>query len=446
MEQINDLQRKISDENKHVAGQGRYVKVVLLMPLTVTNAKGKGSVLSLPQIKYALEGAYTAQYRANRTSIFGDPSAYQIQLLLANQGSRQDFGGRIVNEIADVSERDHPLEAVIGLGFSLPSTEAVVRKLGSVRIRAGAAGPTDKGVPMVSAGTSSDTLTGIPKLWSVSPSNIHYARALRNLLDRPGPKQLKSGIVVWDRNDNPYIRTLYQAYKSHLGPYLKFSDLSYRGSTPDTAATPRLFQPVVTNLCDTVSDRDNPLDMVFFAGRLADFESFARALENRTCKNRRLAVLVGATGFSDLARYRDILDRGNVTLFSATSADPLSWERNEPGTPPDFPSFLAEYKRHGFDVRDLKDGLAIGYHDALAVVASAIRLAGRNTDRPPLSSDTERWISQLVLANRVHGASGRLSFEEAAHGRAVRRVIPVLRIGTSVPFPKGLAPYVVNPP
>ncbi|MGH3851369.1 MAG: hypothetical protein ACRDRT_17045, partial [Pseudonocardiaceae bacterium] len=87
-EEINDVQRKIEMENAAAVKTNRYVKVVLLAPLTVSRARP--SAISLKQILYSLQGSYTGLRRVNESSDFGDPSTVKIQLLLANEGSQQE--------------------------------------------------------------------------------------------------------------------------------------------------------------------------------------------------------------------------------------------------------------------------------------------------------------------------------------------------------------------
>lgn len=427
IERINRIFQKIYEENQRVAeGDGAYVRVVLLMPLTVS--KSKPSAMPLDHIEHALQGTYTALIRANRSTYFGDPNQVKLQLALVNQGSRQDVSDRLVDAILEVSEPEHPVTAVIGLGSSVLNTEHMVRKLG------------DRGIPMVSAITSSDTLTGRPNFWSVSPSNIHYVQALRHFLD--ARQDLKSAIVVRDRNPDPYTSSLAQAFEEHLRPYVKFPELTYTGGTIDQPAQPHVFAPLVTNLCNAVNDRDNPLDTVLYSGRVTDFEFFAKALADRQCRNAPLTILTAATGFASAERYKEILDDGNVTVIYATSCDPVGWLKGAVPAPPDFAAFLQSYEEAGFPHGDLNDGMAIAHHDALATAAMAIRLS----PPPHQPADVAAQFGNLVLAYQVRGASGTLSFPADARGRATERSIPIRQIGAdAVPnLPENFTPYVVK--
>ncbi|GAA2722900.1 hypothetical protein [Actinocorallia aurantiaca] len=437
--EIGEVQRKIEAENHRVAKTKNHVKVALLSPLTVS--KSIPSTMSLQQIRDTLQGSYTALVRANRSSAFSDPAAVQIQLLLANQGSRQEAGTEFVDELMAVSEPDHPLVAVVGLGSSVANTEKVARDLAG------------RGVPMVSAVTSADTLTGIQGLWSVSPGNSQYAQALKTFLDRPDQEELRTGIIVHDLNEDPYTTTLKAAYQTVLGSYVRYPGQSYAGSTAEQPLAPNAFRPVINNLCEAMGRQKNPLDMVFFAGRLADFEVFAQYLDERICRDDPLTILVGATGFAGAEKYGDLLREANVTVVYATSSDSQSWDGKEKGTPRYYPDFRKAFLSHAFDAADLRDGYAIAHHDALATAATAIGLAAvpRKQDtaaRLPTPQDVKAQFGRLNLANVVRAASGELSFEPAG-GRAAGRSIPLRQVGSNsqVPeLPEGLAPYVVPAP
>lgn len=110
----------------------------------------------------------------------------------------------------------------------------------------------------------------------MSPSNLEYAQALRKYLD--DQDLLTSGLIVYDRNRDLYTRSLAEAYRIELGRYIHFPDQPFQGSTIETPAAPNVFGSVVRNLCNAAVEPGTPLDMVFFAGRIADFGAFAEAL------------------------------------------------------------------------------------------------------------------------------------------------------------------------
>ena len=339
----------------------------------------------------------------------------------------------MVKNILDQDEEQHPIVAVVGLGSSFVGTKTIAAKLAG----------NEKGIPLVTAVASADSLDAddVPRLRSVSPSNTAYARALRSFLETQ--ETLKSGIVVADKNNDLYPRSLRKSFNSELASYTKFPELSFTGGTIDTNAAPGVFVPVVTNICNAVNDSASPLDMIFYAGRVADFRALADSLENRTCISKPIAVLVGATGFNAAQQYAEVLDKGNVTVLYATSADASAWIGREPGTPEGFAPFVEQFRSNGFAESSLADGYAIMNHDALVSAASAIRLAAQG--RPvPTAQDVDTQFSNLSLASTVRAASGTLSFPDAAIGRAVGKVIPIRQIGLKTPIqlPTNRIPYV----
>lgn len=412
IERINDTEKKIEAENNAVADTDRYVKIILLMPLTVSQARPAAITLKL--ILHSLEGGYTALYRANHSRDFGDPSAVKLQLLLANEGSRQNSSPDFLNSVLKVSQPDHPVVVVVGLGSSVPNTKTAAEYL------------AHSGIPMVGAVTAADSLMNLPLFWSVSPSNSEYVDRFKSFLDHQDV--LRSGIIVYDRNSDLFTQSLAQAYHDKLRRYVGFTDQPFQGGTIDIMAAPDVFFPVVTNLCNAVND-PHPLDMVFFAGRLADFGAFTAALKARTCRQRPLTVLVVTTASAEAQAAAKDLENNNVKVLAATSSDSASWGRKEPGTPLGYAAFLAAYHDRGFaDDTDLSDHYAIGHHDALATAAQATRLAALGTPtHAPNSEDVAGQFGRLNLAYPVRAASGTLSFPPEG-GRATGLPIPIQQV------------------
>jgi transcriptional regulator with XRE-family HTH domain len=421
IEEINEVQKKIEAENTAVAQTNRYVKIVLLAPLTVSQARP--SATSLKQILYSLQGSYTGLMRANNSIDFGDPSAEKLQLLLANEGSQQEAGTDFMDSIVKMSQPDHPVVTVIGLGVSVPNTKTAVEYLAQRKI------------PMVSAVASADDLTNLPLLWSVEPSNRDFVRALGSFLDRQ--TTLKSGLIVYDQNADLFTRSLAKDYRDQLGKpdqlgkiYDTFPDQPFRGSTVESPTAPNVFGPVVTNLCNAANNPHNPLDMVFYAGRGVDFSPFVEALSGaaRTCRNQPLTVLTASTGFTLSPADLSSLKSANVTIVFATTSDPVTWGKNtEIGAPPGYAAFLATYHASGFlDDTDLVDGYAIAYYDALVTAARAIRLAAQESSAAPPSPQDVASIGfgHLSLSYAVPAAAGTLTFPPDG-GRVIDPSIPI---------------------
>ncbi|MCA1673984.1 MAG: hypothetical protein LC799_17885 [Actinobacteria bacterium] len=174
----------------------------------------------------------------------------------------------------------------------------------------------------------------------------------------------------------------------------------------------------------------------------------SQALENRICKDRPLAVLVGSAGFAAALDYLDILRKSNVTVIHASSSDATAWSQNAPGTPPDYPEFVRAYRTYlSPEEGSLADGYAIAHHDAFVTAARAIRLAAssRSTHVPDPQNVASNGFSLLNLDYEVPAASGKLSFPPE-HGRATGRFVPLQQINrdTVIQLPADLEPYVVQ--
>jgi hypothetical protein len=440
--ELRGMVEKINEHNKKVEGTGSYVKVALLTPLSVAP---QGSSAVLPdQVRYSVLGTLTALERANDTPAFGDQGV-KIRLVLVNYGSRQEHRPELVDAILATSEPEHPLVAVVGLGSSFRGTEETATALAA------------QGIPMVGAIASANSLKkeDIPTLYSVSPSNGDYAQALLALLNKQGSWLVKKpdsepaltdGIIVADKNDDPYVRTLRESIAEVLKPYVKHGELPFTGGTIDTKARPQEFDRVVTNLCNEVLAPGSKLRIVFYAGRVTDFQLFAEALEkNRTrrCKDIPLVVLVGATGFQAAQHYGNTLRQANITVIYATSADAPRWSDGDSGTPEGFTDFYNSIKKHDSEPADsLSDGYAIMYHDAMATAARAIRLAAQGGLPGP--ADVEREFGHLRSAYQVRAASGMLSFTRT-DGRPQGKLVVYRQVQPATPYrlPANIGPYVM---
>jgi hypothetical protein len=136
---VGSVISNIVKENQRVASipKGRYVRVAVMIPMTAT----ADSAMTTDRIRNSLEGAYAAQLFANeeRANSLGDKNL-QIQLVLANNGSYQDLWPDVVRELGILSDDEHPLVAVTGLGVSVQASRdaaAELNKTGSTDVTVG---------------------------------------------------------------------------------------------------------------------------------------------------------------------------------------------------------------------------------------------------------------------------------------------------------------------
>jgi len=263
--------------------------------------------------------------------------------------------------------------------------------------------------------------------------------ALRKLLDAklPGLTFRKgSALIVADENKNedPFVVSLRIAFERYLDDYVGGRNPKvFRGGTVDTTVRPNVFEPIVQDICNEARDKEVPLQVVLYAGRVADFKTFAERLKGRTCIDKPLAVLVGATGFQVAATYKkELLDPAKVTVIYSTSTDLVAWRKDRNGKPERFDKFSYAFRGLGFDDASLDDGYAIMYHDAVASAIQAARQAvlGSDDARIPDPDDVSVQLKNV----RVTGASGTFSFPDSTWGRSKGKVVPCRQIGSTTPF------------
>src|SRR5215204_768721 len=355
---LRQVAGRIMAESHDVAeSSNRYAKIVLLTPLS--ESATSASAMSLAEIKRSLEGAYVAQSGANAE--LGDPSAVRIQMLLANQGSRGEYNARLVQDILNESEPDHPVVAVVGFGPSTQGGTATARELAGYDI------------PMVTAVATADDFDAddVEGLHSVSPSNTAYARALNQLLQELDPPDPIAGIVLADQStDDLYTRSLRQAFERTLAEHIKYPKQLFSSNTTDTDEAFSSFDPIVQNICSAVRNEPEPLNVVFYTGRTTDFRGFAESLETRICKSTPLVVFAGTTGFRSAQEYAEVLDRGKITIiYPALTGVPGS--SAGVGNSVVFDQLRSAADRYGFDD---PDPYTILYHDAVKSAFAAIQL------------------------------------------------------------------------
>jgi hypothetical protein len=422
-ESFADVQRKILAENDKVSGSGRAVTVALLDPLTVTDT----SAVTAEQVRYELEGAYTAQYRINNTAAVGDKRPL-VKLVLANWGSHEMQWRTVVEQLEGMVDDPEPLVAVVGLRLSTKQTEEAAKHLGRHNI------------PTVSAVATADELNAenIHGFVRVSPPNTEYVAALQGYLRHH--RELDSTMTVYDTNsDIPFdsrtgagsdlfTKSLRDDFDEGLKHLYAFPKQGFAGKSGPTRASPDLFTNVTANIC-AVKPKIVP-----FAGRVGDFASFLESLRSRACPDTPLTVIAAGADFGVLGLRSQAgqLREKNLTIVYATETDAQGWVQGAPRTPRYFMEFYEEFRRQGFDPAGLDEGGAITTHDALLVAAKAARLSTSSHSENALPSNVDVLNQMLNLngLNEVPGASGQLRFSSrgANSGNPSNKPVPVIEI------------------
>ncbi|MFE0267891.1 ABC transporter substrate-binding protein [Nocardiopsis alba] len=435
------VQELIREENERVAALGDdlpVVRVALLGTFTFDPV----SPMDPGRMLRSLEGAYTAQKRANDTHDFGDRTP-RIQLVVANMGSRQHQWEPVVDDLVDMArDEERPLVAVTGMGVSIASARDIARTLDG------------QGIPMVSTALTADGLAHgpggiddagdeenptLPGVLRVAPSNTEYIKALRGHLD--GLDERARTIIVYDRTEpDLFVASLKQAYTEHLDPYIDGRPVQeYEGTTVGDDPVRGLFAEVTMNVC--VSGADT----VLFAGRAPDLDEFMESLAASTC-DRPMRIMFVATGLSVLneeGRMAFLADN-DLTLVYASGID-TRWNLVPQGSadaPEGYRAFREAYIEHfpstEHDPEGLRNGYALVNHDAVAVAAQAIRMTNElgDADGPPTAHEVRARMMLLNTAHEVRAGGGTLGYSPEGAGEATGRFVPIVEM----PLEPGDAP------
>jgi hypothetical protein len=426
---VNAVISTIVAENVRVrdeasAGGEPYVRIAVLMPMT----SAPKSAMSGGEVLHALQGAFAAQFEANR----GQSSALRgktprFQLVLANEGTDHSAYARVVDQLGELKAGPHPLVAVTGMSISTPETQLAGQRL------------SDLGIPSIGAIVTADDMVA-PAMFKVSPSNRQYAAALKAYLD--GQQKLKNGFLVWDRNpDDNYVQQLKLAFQDLFGSDYGLVDHNrgFNGTKPPTVGTPQLFSDIVDNICAAESQ------LVFYSGRDRDLAAFVEALDGRTrCRpNAKKTPILVATGATGLTLDAKKLDADLVGVVNASSTDSVGWTRNIPGTPRDFANFRKLFTAKGplglgYPDSDLASGYAIMHRDAVVAALWAARRAtaaksdannGKGVSMPTAEDVRDSLFTSPQTL--IPGASGSMYFKEDPKNDLwpIGKPVPIIRVG-----------------
>ncbi|WUH92928.1 ABC transporter substrate-binding protein [Streptomyces sp. NBC_00433] len=421
---------KVREENRRIVENHRtnYVSVVMILPISAD----KGSILSMPNALEQIEGAFTAQYYANRNNVEGITP--YIQLLIGSDGYQANAWQAAVSNIED--DRGRHIAAVTGFGLSLAGTESAIRDL------------TAHSIPAFGATLTSDNYDNIKGFVRASPSNVDNMAAALSYVQ----SDYKRAVLVEDGNaGDSYDVTLVSGFKKFrdipgghqivgVEPY----DTTERDRDGQSAEERKRHQTEVatrisqmtTNIC--AAQEPQPA-VVLFAGRGQDLGVLVHAFSN-TCLDKQIRIVSGddVTNLPDSRQLRADL-RGHVTVDYAGVAHPEEWKASA-GHDKAHAAAVADGTR-GFRMFDtsfqtlfpsgyLGDGNAMMAYDAVLTATSAIRL----TEQPQPEPDAVvNELGALQGAHKVLGSSGPIQFTanyQTSHtgSNPVAKPIPIIRL------------------
>ena len=449
-EDFTEVQALIESENERVDQEDGGLPIVRVAFLGTLSFDG-ASPMDSARMNGSLEGAYTAQMRANHTGAFGDRSP-RIQLVLANMGGQQQGWRQVVDDLIAMSQdEERPLVAVTGLGVSIASTRDVAKALHAHEIPMVSSAVTADGFAhgpegINDAGTDEDpALAGVIR---VAPSNDEYVQALKNHLD--GLDEPARAIIVHDQTEpDLFVSTLKRAYDEHLHPYTEGRSVqTYTGTTVVDPPPPGLFSDVAGNVCATDADT------VLFAGRAPDLDAFLERLSHSSCE-RSMRILFVATGMSilDQEKEMDLIEEQDITLVYASGID-TRWNTapvGSPDVPEGYSAFMEAYRTHldvsGHDFESLHNGYALVNHDAFAVAAAAIRMTneqGSEHQTPTAEAVQARLMLLNTEKSQVKVGGGTLNYSPEGAGEAIGRYVPIVELPLGEDTEPAPDPYVIG--
>ncbi|WP_051722525.1 ABC transporter substrate-binding protein [Streptomyces albus] len=409
---LTGIQRKIGAENRRVMKEEKnYVTLAYMTSLTVE----KDDSNSRDAVRRQLQGAYLAQYRANRDDLSGSP---EIRLLVANTGSGAEHWQYTVDRLIALSRaerREERLLAVTGLGPSTDENKKAMKRL------------SEEGIAMVASTMSATNLTDIPGLVRVAPTNRDEARAASAFLKKRG---YEDAVIVQDEAaGNLYARTLAEEFrevfpdKKHTLPE---ENSGYDASQPDSWEGELRW--IVQNLCG-----EEP-DVVYFAGRGKHLMSFINKLANRKCQQRDFTVMTGDdTTNLTTDQLREAAEKGVVVYYTGL-AHPDMWEGDRTAVSRPSAAFFQEGGLMSglFPSERRDDAQAMMAHDAVLTAITAVRMTSLDGSELSGRAVARRFRQLRGRDQGVEGASGFLSFRN--NGDPIDRAVPVLKLGPNGHF------------
>ncbi|MFD6436959.1 amino acid ABC transporter substrate-binding protein [Streptomyces venezuelae] len=448
--EIDKVARAIAKENEEFVGDKPHVTVALMLPLQPDIDAER------IQLRSEIQGAYLAQYRANR-----EENTPLLRLVLANPGDSYAQQERVVDQLADMTgDKKDNLRAVTGFNLSLDATKKAISRL-----------TNELHIPVLASRVSADELANpegstkdpYPGLARIIPTNRQQADALASF---HGELRDEQTVLVRDKRAHDiYNNSLAKAFSRDEGGPPGPKDQTFESpSITDPGDTGNDFTLIAQNICQSTAR------YVYFAGRPVHLRLFALKLADVQCRGKKYTIVSGS-GAATLNRYMkdgdwDRLRGGGkeplVTVQYAAPGHPAAWDhelRDTKGAK-EHRDYFTEPRAELNKLRTLIDKGSAGdigpvpledsrtmlVYDGTRTIAKAVLLANAQTEGtvPPLKRVSDMW-QRLEAVNRVRGTSGWICLTNA--GNAYDKPVAVVELDprteklryVGVGWPKGRA-------
>ncbi|UFQ17611.1 MULTISPECIES: amino acid ABC transporter substrate-binding protein [Streptomyces] len=435
--EIGKVARAIAEENRKAGGKP-HVTIAMMLPLQPDIPAERR------QLRSEIQGAYLAQYRANRGE-----NVPLIRLVLANPGDGYAQQAKVVRQLGSMAkDKRHNLRAVTGFNLSLRTTEKAIGQL-----------TRKHGIPVLASRISADGLANpedenkgvpFPGLARIIPTNSQQARALASF--HGGLDDAETVLIKDTRPNDIYVESLAEAFgRDEPGPPGP-KDQPYRSpGITEVGTTGNDFEQISLNICESKAR------YVYFAGRPVHLRLFALKLAETSCHGKKYTIVSGS-GAAALNRYmkggdwetlrggRDA-EEPTVTVQYAAPAHPKAWEGalrawdKEHDDPKSRPGYLTDPQRELRELEDLawkgtagdigdvrlEDSRTMLVHDGVRTIARAVVLATSQARGgvPPLERVASEW-PRLESKYRVNGTSGWICLTNA--GNAYNKPVAVVEL------------------
>ncbi len=357
-----------------------------------------------------LQGAYVAQKEFNDGSKL--PNGVKVRLLIANSGSKTEYGKTVAQQIVQLAQADKTFVGVMGWPYSSRVLN-VVRTLSTAKI------------PMISQTASSDALTGIsPYFFRVAPPNKDQGIAGAKYAEQT---LHASKVALFVDPADSYSQSLAEAFRTQFiadGNQVVVTE-KYVVGKPDTL--PRLLNDAATH---------NP-DLIYFSG----FANDASVLLTDLPTSGPLAnvYVMGGDALYELGGYQSSALAARDRLRFTTFAYPDEWQilcsagQQFACNPP---AFFNNYKSAFNPTNQPVQGNPYGYtradgdvilsYDAEMVMLTAISNALTGNKTAITSDDFIKALKNIQGARAIQGVSGQISFD--TKGNPVNKAFVILKV------------------
>ncbi|MFC4585027.1 ABC transporter substrate-binding protein [Sphaerisporangium corydalis] len=400
----------IDSQNRSILSSGHpYATVIYLGKLTTSSKSSVGVADPITDIHGELAGLALEQRRLIDNS--GDGSKLQMRLLLANAGADFRYAEDVAKDVLRRIQDDPSVIGVVGLGESRQTVQAAIQLLAR------------KAVPVISTTATFDDLgrrqgsdAYIPSFFPLAPPNSRLAEvaarwAHEGLPEQGFPPAATAAVFTDTMLSDLFSRDLGARFVRAFG----------KGATSVGYSNAAQLEEKVTDVCT----RTEKPDMVYYAGRTAQFGAFVDAIGKSQCQ---LTVMAN----DDITQYVNdhepqLGSNHRVRVTYVALASPSAWTAVPGQFKTDFfqefDALVASLHMQNLPRTELPSKeYAVQAHDAAGAIMGAAQVAfsgqgGPADDGGPGVVDRGGVLLALEKLEKINGDSGLVKLHGDPDGR-----------------------------